>query len=74
MDPYAGSYAEFFEAHPEYLTEVIYHPLPERDEPQLCMRPHAMEAFIVWAAAQGYLRHPEYVPDILQWIRELREL
>jgi hypothetical protein len=73
MDPYAGCYAEFLEAHPEYLKEVIYHPLPERDEPQLCMRPQAMEAFIVWAAAKGYLRQPS-LHDILTWIRELREL
>ena len=69
MDEYASSYAEFLTEHPEYLGEIRYATLTDSDEPQMMMTTTAMQAFIVWAHAKGYLRNAERVPDMLNLLR-----
>src|SRR5262249_47157850 len=45
---------EFLTEDPAMLDEVRYLCLPESDEPQLCVSPRAVRAFMHWALRKGY--------------------
>ena len=45
----------FLDAHPEWLDNVKYLPLPECDEPEMFVSTDATRAFIAWAQARGLI-------------------